>query len=155
MSKASELRDEWYRHRQVLQELLEKIDEQHIHFTPWEGAFTLGGLAVHIATSMEMFAGSVKEGALILSNNKHDFETMADVRQIVENCTQTTLKHFETITDEQLIQPLEMNGVEAPASVWLSNARDHEIHHKGQLFTYARIVGVKEMPFFIKQPPKR
>ncbi len=25
---------------------------------------------------------------------------------------------------------------------------DHEIHHKGQLFIYARLVGVKDVPFF-------
>ncbi|WP_182914758.1 DinB family protein [Paenibacillus thiaminolyticus] len=29
--------------------------------------------------------------------------------------------------------------------VWL--IIDHEIHHKGQLFVYARILGVQELPF--------
>ncbi|WP_026570684.1 DinB family protein [Sediminibacillus terrae] len=154
MSKVEEIRDSWYSHRQVLQELLEKIDDKHVDFKPWDGAFTLGGLAVHLATSMEMFTKSTKEGVFTFPDSKPEFETLQDVRNIVDNYTQTTLKLFESISDHHLDKRLEMNGFDAPAAVWLGNARDHEIHHKGQLFTYARMAGVEEVPFFMKQPTK-
>ncbi|WP_349679045.1 MULTISPECIES: DinB family protein [Aneurinibacillus] len=32
---------------------------------------------------------------------------------------------------------------------------DHEVHHKGQLFLYARLIGIEKLPFFITQPPKQ
>ncbi|WP_279401879.1 DinB family protein [Piscibacillus salipiscarius] len=31
---------------------------------------------------------------------------------------------------------------------YLQGMYEHEIHHKGQLFIYARMVGVKDVPFF-------
>ncbi|SIC68051.1 Uncharacterised protein [Mycobacteroides abscessus subsp. abscessus] len=38
-----------------------------------------------------------------------------------------------------------------PGIVLLENAKDHEIHHKGQLFTYARLAGIEKLPFFVSR----
>ncbi|MEK4357699.1 DinB family protein [Paenibacillus sp. FSL M7-1455] len=59
------------------------------------------------------------------------------------------------IQDEQLEKELEFNGYIGTGRLWLETAKDHEIHHKGQLFTYARMIGVEKLPFMMKQPPKK
>jgi len=38
-----------------------------------------------------------------------------------------------------------------PGMVLLESGKDHEIHHKGQLFTYARLLGIKSLPFFVNR----
>ncbi|WP_181350852.1 DinB family protein [Thalassobacillus sp. CUG 92003] len=154
MSKVAEVQEGWLRHRLVLHKLLEQIGDEHTHFKPWEGAFSMGELGVHIATSMDMFVQTIKSGELMLPEHTPEFETMRDVRQIVHDYTNFTRQQMALISDAQLKTIIEMNHFYAPAGEWLENARDHEIHHKGQLFTYARMTGVTDPPFFITQPPK-
>ncbi|WP_188455690.1 DinB family protein [Virgibacillus oceani] len=154
MSKIEEIHEGWLRHRLVLQELLETIDNNHINFKPWEGAYSMGSLAVHIATSTDMFVKSVKNG-VFTPPAANQFETMEDVRDIVQRLTEVTKEELGSLSHSQLLEKIEINRFYVPGSLWISNAADHEIHHKGQLFTYARMVGVEKVPFFIKQPSKK
>ncbi|GIO93831.1 MULTISPECIES: DinB family protein [Paenibacillus] len=144
----------WLRHRGVLQQLLEEIRDEHLEYKPWPNAMTLGKLIVHMAASSDMFLQSIKHGAFSPPTFPTSFESISDIREIVQASTNATEKGFAELTEAQLEQPLDFNGFVAPGSVWLGNMVDHEIHHKGQLFTYARSVGIEKLPFFIVQPPK-
>lgn len=53
---------EWLKHRGVLEELLKLIDDQHMHFKPWEGAISLGQLALHVSYWSDVFVTMVKTG---------------------------------------------------------------------------------------------
>ncbi|NYE04514.1 putative damage-inducible protein DinB [Bacillus niacini] len=55
MYKDNEYFEHWIRHRKVLHDLLDFIDNEHIHYKPWSGAFSLGALAIHIAVSSDRF----------------------------------------------------------------------------------------------------
>ncbi|MFZ4453069.1 DinB family protein [Salibacterium aidingense] len=147
MNKVEEIREGWLRHRLVLQDLLELVDDEQMNFKPWENAFALGDLAVHTATSMHMFAKMIEKGFFGMSDTAPAVKTMGEVVDIVKQYTEKTDQLLQTLTKKQLQQEIEMNGFVASGDVWLSNAKDHEIHHKGQLFTYARMAGVKEVPF--------
>lgn len=155
MSKIVEIHKEWLRHRLVLHELLELINDEHTYFKPWDNAFSMGSLAVHIATSMDMFVQAVKNGTFTPPTASNQFESMDEVRKIVREYTQKTRTDFQTLTNSHLEQVFEFNQFVAPGQIWLNTAKDHEVHHKGQLFTYARMVGITDVPFFIKQPPKK
>ena len=39
MSKIDEIHEKWFRHRSVLHELLELINDEHTNFKPWDNAF--------------------------------------------------------------------------------------------------------------------
>jgi uncharacterized damage-inducible protein DinB len=80
---------------------------------------------------------------------------MDDVRKIVREYTEKTKKDLQTLTDDHLDQTVQWGPYHAPGKMWLDIMRDHEIHHKGQLFVYARMVGMEQLPFFIVQPPKK
>ncbi|MBP1949408.1 DinB family protein [Virgibacillus litoralis] len=152
MSTMDEVVDGWLKHRLVVQELLEQVDDEQVQYKPWDNAKSLGDLAIHIATSMDMFVKTVKNGEFTPPQEESDYESMRDVREILKKYTETTKQDLKSLSKSQLTDEVEFNKDIAPGSFWLSNAIDHEIHHKGQLFTYARMAGVKAVPFFMKHP---
>ncbi|MFC4558439.1 DinB family protein [Virgibacillus kekensis] len=152
MSTMDEVVDGWLKHRLVVHDLLEVVGDEHVDFKPWEGASTLGELAVHIATSMDMFVKLVKNGKFAPPQEEKDFKTIQDVREIVQKYTEITKNDLRSLSKQQLTDEVEFNRDIAPGSFWLSNAIDHEVHHKGQLFTYVRMAGAERVPFFMKHP---
>lgn len=147
--------ERWHRHRTVLLQLLQDVKSEHLDYKPWENAYTLGALAVHIAASSDMFLCSIAKGSFSPPSISTEYETIDDIRNIVQASTESTTAVFAELSDSQLEQPLDFNGFVVPGKVWLGTMVDHEIHHKGQLFTYVRAVGIEKVPFFTVQPPKR
>lgn len=152
MDAMDEVVEGWMKHRLVVHDLLELVDDKQIQFKPWDQAFTLGELAVHIATSFDMFVKTVKNGEFTPPQTEKDYETVDEVREIVKKYTDISKRDLKSITKSHITDEVEFNRDKAPGSFWLSNAIDHEIHHKGQLFTYVRLLGIKEVPFFMKHP---
>jgi len=146
--------ERWHRHRTVLLPLLQDIQNEHLDYKPWDNAYTLGALAVHIAASSDMFLRSILNGSFSPPSISTQYETIDEVRNIIQASTESCSTLFAELSDSQLEQPLEFNGFVAPGQVWLNNMVDHEIHHKGQLFTYVRSAGIEKVPFFIMQPSK-
>ncbi|MBD1382685.1 DinB family protein [Metabacillus arenae] len=149
MSQAEQMMNEWLKHRNVLEELLESIKDEHIDFKPWDGAMALGELALHIAGWNDVFVSMVKTEKFA-SPDIPKCETMADVCKAVKDFTEKTKARYELLTDAEL--EAENNSshpkLQGPKKNYLTAMYDHEIHHKGQLFMYARMAGVKEVPFF-------
>ena len=106
-----------------------------------------------------VLAGLLVTSSLSLQVNAEkadvQYETIDDIRNIVQASTESSMALFAELSDSQLEQPLDFNGFVAPGRVWLNNMVDHEIHHKGQLFTYVRSLGIERVPFFIMQPSKQ
>ncbi len=75
---------------------------------------------------------------------------MEDVRKAVKDFTVKTKATYESLTDADL--EAENNSshpkLQGAKKRYLTAMYDHEIHHKGQLFVYARMIGAKEVPFF-------
>lgn len=153
--EGQQLFERWHKHRTVLLHLLQDVQSEHLDYKPWENAYTLGALAVHIAASSDMFLRSIVKGSFSPPTISTEFETIDDIRNIVQASTESTTAVFNELSDILLEQPLDFNGFVAPGKVWLSNMVDHEIHHKGQLFTYVRAVGIEKVPFFTVQPSKQ
>jgi len=140
----------WLSHRNALIALLDTIKDDQLSFTPWEGAMSFGKLAAHIVDATDMFAKTVRgetpgKGAAEIS-------TVSELKAYVQGKTEQTKSTLASITEEQLTQIVTFNTLQMPGMALLQMAKEHEIHHKGQLFTYARIIGVKEMPFFMSRP---
>jgi uncharacterized damage-inducible protein DinB len=93
--------NEWLHHRKVLEKLLELIDDEHIDFKPWDGAMTLGEVALHIAGWNDVFVSMVKTEEFS-SPDIPKCETMADVRKAVKDFTEKTKVTYETLTDAEL-----------------------------------------------------
>ncbi|MFP7493382.1 DinB family protein [Terribacillus saccharophilus] len=149
MSKTAYWKENWLRHRNVLISLLDQIQEGHLDFKPWENAMTLRDLALHIAGSSEMFVKMVKTETMS-APDLPEVNTMDDLRKVVKQFTDQTAQAFDAITDEELSLQNEAKipGMQGKKELYLQAIYDHEIHHKGQLFIYARLVGATDLPFF-------
>lgn len=153
MSKVEQHVQGWLRHRSVLLDLLEMVDEEYVSFKPTETSMPLNKLAVHIATSGDMFVQAVKNGAFTRPDAPEVPETMAEVRALVQSITDRNKEEMSAFTEDTLnglVSAKEVFGFDAPGSAFLSSMLEHEVHHKGQLFVYVRMTGKTELPFFVK-----
>jgi uncharacterized damage-inducible protein DinB len=150
MSKAEEFVSSFMGHRASTLQLAEKI--QDASFRPWEKALTAGELFGHMASAGLLFSNSVAQGAVVRPNppaEKPDLSDMIVVRELLKQQTNETIALLQGLPDsafDTLIDASAMFGREVPGGFLLAILRDHEIHHKGQLFVYARMTGVQEMP---------
>lgn len=149
MGQANQMMNDWLQHRNVLEELLELIDDEHIDFKPWEGAMTLGELALHVTGWNDVFVSMVKTEEFAAPDIP-ECKTMGDIRKAVKNFTEKTKAIYESLTDADL--EAENNSshpkLRGEKKRYLTAMYDHEIHHKGQLFVYARMIGANEIPLF-------
>ncbi|WP_277678635.1 DinB family protein [Gracilibacillus dipsosauri] len=149
MSESTIMMEDWLQHRQVLVNLLEQIDDEAIHFKPWEGAMELGELALHVTGWNDVFVSMVKSEEF-LPPDIPECKTMEEVRAAVNSFTEKTKATYQSITEEEL--EMQNNAthpkLQGTKKKYLLAMYDHEIHHKGQLFIYVRLVGVKDVPFF-------
>ncbi len=72
-------------------------------------------------------------------------QTVAQCRQFARDCQQAGDEALAALTDEILAQPLESPFGTFPVWQYFTFAYDEHWHHRGQLYTYARLLG--------KQPP--
>ncbi|WP_407408670.1 DinB family protein [Peribacillus sp.] len=151
MERVAELQKRWERHRNVLKEVLDKIDDEYLHFSPWDGGMPLSALVIHISVSIDSFLAKVQNKPFT-SAAPMDAQSMDELRSYFSQATEKTLQSFQGLSAENMEMTIEINEMKDTGANWLSTAIDHEIHHKGQVFTYARIVGVDSLPFFITKP---
>ena len=142
-------RKNWLKHRRILEELLKTIKEEDAAFKPWDGAMSLGELALHIAGWGNTFITLVKTGEFSKPEPIH-FQTMTQVREAVRQLTEKTLATYSSLTLEELeaVQTFPLSNFQLSGKEYLKIIHDHEVHHKGQLYIYARMTGVEKVPFF-------
>lgn len=157
MKQTEQMMEEWMEHRLVLEKLLGTIDDdRHMDFKPWDGAMSLGQLALHVAYWGKAFVSMVKTGEEMSAYfgsepDLADFKTMEDIRKAVHDFTGETKTLYASLTESELEAGITSSHPRLggqPRKFYLTLMYDHEVHHKGQLFVYARMVGVKEVPFF-------
>ncbi|GAE25197.1 hypothetical protein JCM9140_1177 [Halalkalibacter wakoensis JCM 9140] len=151
MSKMNEFVLAWMSHRNVLIQLLEKMEDEQINYKPWEDAMSLSELVLHISGSMDMFAKTVQNGVFVPPTEVVTVQSIGELKEIVTSQTNETKTILEQLTPAQLDKHIEFAGMNLPGHALLNSAKDHEIHHKGQLFTYARLLGIDELPFFVSR----
>lgn len=154
MTKAQRFLQSFMMHRSVLPELVSKLSDKDLTYTPWEGALSTRDLVWHMLTSSYGFTKAAATGTFERSREKPDFQNVEDLQKAVQEFTDKTVALIDSMPDERVDAMVDMTaifGTEVSAGTLLQTMRDHEIHHKGQLFTYARLVGVDSVPMFIKR----
>jgi len=141
----------WLNHRKVLLAMLDTVQNENLQYKPWEKAMSLSALVLHINGSMDMFAQTVKNGAFTPPSTAKQAETIEELKAIVAADTASTKALLESLSDEQLEKEIDFHGMKMSGIVLLENGKDHEIHHKGQLFIYLRLLGIETLPFFVSR----
>ncbi|MGJ7922324.1 DinB family protein [Neobacillus sp. LXY-4] len=147
--------DSWLRHRLVTNEIIEMISDDDLLFKPWDKALSLKDLVLHIGNAGDYFVRAVIEGSAVRpSGQQPEVQTALQLQQFLAEVTSNTRNNLESLTAKQLENPVDLTqllGTKLPGRHVLQIMREHEIHHKGQLFTYARMIGLKNLPKFIKK----
>lgn len=151
MSQITLFKEQWLRHRQALEKLLPLIPTEQLRFKPWEGAMPLSELVQHTTFSTEMFLTIAKTGQGTISRPPvTNINSTDELIERVKHQTENTVRLYDSLTEKELQLTYEspfplLNG---PRIKLVMLANEHEMHHKGQLFLYARLIGIPGLPFF-------
>jgi uncharacterized damage-inducible protein DinB len=127
------------------------IPPDKIDWTYAPGKFTLGDILRHLAVAERyMWAENVKgRPARYTTHGKELADSYENVMAFVERLHAESMEIFARLTDEDLQRKCKTPD-NAPITTWkwLRLMPEHEIHHRGQIYMYLAILGVKTPPLY-------
>jgi uncharacterized damage-inducible protein DinB len=134
------------------------LDDRDLEFRPRPGMRTPKELIFHIYTQEKVLAEGAKRGKLTAEaanrSNPEDaaaaddfraLATVGDVQAYAAACHQAAVNILAAMSEDELARPVESPFGTFPASQYFNFAYDEHWHHRGQLYTYLRLLG-KEPP---------
>ena len=156
---AKELADSFRTVRKNTIQTAEDIPEEQYAFIPAEGTKSVARTLVHIALSPQ-FQLAVHAGARRTDFNGFDFpalmkrladeealeRTKAQVVDLLRTEGETWASFLEGVSEDFLAEPFTMPPGATPATKsrfeMLLSAKEHEMHHRGQLMVAQRLLGI-------------
>jgi uncharacterized damage-inducible protein DinB len=134
-------------HRAPLLELLGQIPADKGSFAAWEGGKNFIELTDHLKSTNTGFISLMAGEKPVRAEPSTD---LASARAALETAGAQLAEAVSQLSSEQLAAVIEaFGGMKMPVYKLLDFSREHEAHHKGQLWTMARMVGVQP-PMFVK-----
>ena len=131
--------------------LFSYIPKDQIEWTFQEGKFTIGELIRHLAAiERYMYAETVQGKPSAYKGCGEDLAKGYDaVIAYYDQMHRESLEIFSQLSPEDLLKKCKTPGeIEITTWKWLRAMVEHEIHHRGQLYTYLAILGVQTPPIF-------
>ncbi len=142
----------------VTLKLIGTFSDADLDFRPKPGMRSARELIVHIYGMLRTFSEGMKQGKLVADIENHaipetaegkkeveSLKTVKELQAYARNCFQTVNETLASMTDEQLAKPLESPFGTFPTWQYFAFGYDEHWHHRGQLYTYARLLD-KEPP---------
>ncbi|MBI1762207.1 MAG: DinB family protein [Acidobacteria bacterium] len=138
--------------------LIGTFSDADLDFRPKEGLRSVRELIMHMYTMERSLAANIRSGKLTEESESMavpekpagqavlaELKTVADLLAYARRYHQALDETAEAMTDEDLQKPVEAWYGSFPAWQFFAFAYDEHWHHRGQLYTYARLLG-KEPP---------
>ncbi|MGP4076794.1 DinB family protein [Halobacillus sp. K22] len=151
MSKVEQFVNSFSPHRGALNDLIELIDEGNYAFKPTPTSMETDKLVNHTLKTTYTFARLAAKQSPEDLFPEGDETPLTERARVYTDETMSSIKQLDDGDLDNLIDVKEMFGSEIPAGKLLEMAKDHEIHHKGQLFVYVRAMGHTDLPSFVKK----
>jgi uncharacterized damage-inducible protein DinB len=132
--------------------------DAELDFRPQPAMRTPRELIFHIYTQEKLLAEAAQEGRFTMEaasrSNPEDeasasalsaLGTVSDARAYAEACHQAAEKIFRTMSEDDINRPVESPLGTYPAWQYFNFAYDEHWHHRGQIYSYLRLLG-KEPP---------
>jgi uncharacterized damage-inducible protein DinB len=132
-------------HREPLLALLLLVPNEQAEFSAWPGGATFRGILNHLLHSGEGLLAFLQGER---SSNAPTLEFAAALARLQANTSALEAK-LNTLSNEDLQSSRQAFGGQWLLERLIDFAREHEIHHKGQLWTMARMIGIQP-PMFVK-----
>ncbi len=127
-------------HRKALEGLIDKIPEDQANFQSWDGSMTFKTLADHLTASCLRFSAMAAGSAPDAFEPSDSFNT---AKTKLKASTETTTSALKSLSNDQLNALIDAFGGKMPVYALIDIMREHEAHHKGQLWMMARMIGVE------------
>jgi uncharacterized damage-inducible protein DinB len=139
--------------------------DQELDFRPRPGMRSPRELIFHIYGQEKFLAEAARQGRMTMEmangSNPEDasnaaalgaLATVADAAAFADRCHQTAEETLEAMSEEEITRPVESPFGRYPAWRYFLFTYDEHWHHRGQLYTYLRLLG-KEPPMLYDFPP--
>lgn len=138
----------WNRIHKQTSRALRATPADRMEWRPKEGMFTFRELVSHLPKSELMIArsalaGSPQEVELDLSNLTPD-----EIADLFDRQHAELAEEVSKIDSEQIGYVIEIFGKSIPRLALLQGMVEHEIHHRGQLYAFLRLVDVEPPSLF-------
>jgi uncharacterized damage-inducible protein DinB len=147
--------DEFLNHfdkvRQRTRRVAECIPADRVEWTYQPGAFTLGDLVRHIAvTERYIWAETVHRRQSRYTTHGRELADGRDaVLAFIDRLHQESMTMFRQLTPAMLAEKCATpEGSMLTTWKWLRMMPEHEIHHRGQLYTMLGMIGVATPPIY-------
>jgi len=127
------------------------IPQDNIDWTYREGQFTLGDLVRHVATiNRYMYAETVSgRPSRYAGCGKELADGYEAVLAFAERLHRESVEIFAQLTPEQLNGKCTTpDGAPITTWKWLRAMVEHEVHHRGQIYLYLRMLGIPTPPLY-------
>ena len=127
------------------------IPPDKVDWTFREGKFTLGDLVRHIAaTNRYLFVEVVRGGVSAYTGCAKELAATHDeLVQFIERLHQESFEIISGLSREDLNQKrLTPDGASIRAWKFLRSMIEHEIHHRGQIYTYLALLEAASPPLY-------
>ena len=127
------------------------IPEEHVEWTCKPGAFTLGDLVRHIAvTERFIWAETVHNRRSAYVTHGRELADGRDaVLELLDRLHEESLAQFRALTPAALqAKCTTPEGTPLTTWKWLRMLPEHEIHHRGQLYTMLGMLNVATPPLY-------
>ena len=132
----------WNRIHKETSRVLRSAPDDKLDWRPKEDMFTMRELIGHIPQAEVVLVRSALAG----STQKVPFDLSRSAEEIAnafDSQHEDLAGEVSTLTAEQWKEEVEFHGKKLRRGVLLSFVLEHEIHHRGQLFTYYRLAGIE------------
>jgi uncharacterized damage-inducible protein DinB len=127
------------------------IPAEKLDWTYLEGKFTFADLLRHLAaTERFMFAENVRlRKSIYPGHGKELADGYQEILSYMERLHGEAMAIFAGLTDEDLQRKCTTpNGTQITVWKWLRSMTEHEIHHRGQIYLYLSMLGIKTPPLY-------
>jgi uncharacterized damage-inducible protein DinB len=132
----------WNRIHKDTSRVLRAAPDDKLDWRPKEDMFTMRELIGHIPQAEVVLVRSALAG----SPQKVPFDSSRSADEIAsafDSQHEELASEVSKLTAEQWKEEVEFHGRRLRRGVLLSFMTEHEIHHRGQLYTYYRLAGIE------------
>jgi uncharacterized damage-inducible protein DinB len=151
--------DAFYRHfdhvHSIAVKVVRQLPDDRLDFRATPEMYTARELAFHMFSQERAMLAGCRRGELVLGDFRAPhadlpaMKTADDLARYGEQVHAETNQWVATCSDDDYQRPVKtFFGHDMPPLHMLSGAYDHVIHHRGQLYVYLRLLGIKPVNVF-------
>ncbi len=136
----------WDQVRVDLLRALDMVTDEQLTFTPREGLWSLGRVAVHIASAEDGWFRYVVQRQLPgwPGLKAEDYPTVGAIKTLLNEVHARTDAYLETVDAADLDRIIETPWGESLSLRWIVwHVLEHEIHHRGEIFLMLGLLGLE------------